>query len=188
VNPRSPAESVTLFEEIATLDRLLNEHRRAIGRDFPGYRNHAYRVANLCAAACSATPSQLETIAIAAAFHDLGIWTDGTFDYLEPSVRLARSYLAASGNERQAAEVVAMIRDHHKLTPPGANPTALVESFRRADWADLSMGAIAFGIQRPLARLLFTVWPSAGFHRRLVQLTLERWRRHPLSPLPMVRL
>jgi hypothetical protein len=30
-------------------------------------------------------------------------------------------------------------------------------------------------------------WPDAGFHRRLVQLTVDRFRHHPLSPLPMVK-
>ena len=41
-------------------------------------------------------PQQIEKIAVATAFHDLGIWTDGTFDYLQPSVRLASAYLAGA--------------------------------------------------------------------------------------------
>jgi hypothetical protein len=36
--------------------------------------------------------------------------------------------------------------------------------------------------------LLFATWPSAGFHWRLVTLTLNRFRSHPLTPLPMVKL
>ena len=32
-------------------------------------------------------------IAVAAVFHDIGIWSNKTFDYLEPSVALAREYL-----------------------------------------------------------------------------------------------
>jgi len=35
---------------------------------------------------------------------------------------------------------------------------------------------------------LFAAWPSAGFHWRLMTLTLDRVRSHPLTPLPMVRL
>ena len=31
-------------------------------------------------------------------------------------------------------------------------------------------------------------WPSAGFHWRLVELTVAWFPRHPLTPLPMVRL
>jgi len=50
-----------------------------IGRDITAYRNHTYRVLNLCVAQSSNALEQLEKIAIAAAFHDLGIWTDSTF-------------------------------------------------------------------------------------------------------------
>jgi hypothetical protein len=36
-------------------------------------------------------------LVIAACFHDLGIWTDHTFDYLSPSAGLARDYLQRYG-------------------------------------------------------------------------------------------
>jgi hypothetical protein len=75
---------------------VLETHAAALGGDFKAYRNHAYRVVNLCVALSSG--HQVEKIAIAAAFHDLGIWTDGTFDYLQPSVKLASDYLTHSGN------------------------------------------------------------------------------------------
>ena len=42
--------------------------------------------------------------------------------------------------------------------------------------------------QPPDERPVLAGWPSAGFHWRLVQLTLERFRTHPLTPLPMVKL
>jgi hypothetical protein len=29
--------------------------------------------------------------------------------------------------------------------------------------------------------------PNRGFHQRLVVLTAQRCRRHPLSPLPMIK-
>jgi hypothetical protein len=45
-----------------------------------------------------------------------------------------------------------------------------------------------FGIPRPFVARLFATWPSAGFHWRLVTLTLDRFRSHPLTPLPMVKL
>jgi hypothetical protein len=45
-----------------------------------------------------------------------------------------------------------------------------------------------FGIPRGFIRSVFATWPDAGFHWRLVQLTLHRFRTHPLSPLPMVKL
>ena len=39
----------------------------------------------------------LEKIAVAAVIHDLGIWTNKTFDYIAPSAALAREHLAARG-------------------------------------------------------------------------------------------
>ena len=73
-----------------------------------------------------------------------------------------------------------MIADHHKITPSHANHDSLVEPFRRADWIDVTRGLRTFGLPRPLIRSVLAGWPSAGFHWRLVQLTLERFRMHPL--------
>ena len=69
-----------LLTEIATLDDVLCAHANELGNDFGRYRNHAYRVANLCLSLSPPHPDRLEKVAIAAAFHDLGIWTDGKFD------------------------------------------------------------------------------------------------------------
>ena len=64
-----------LLTKIPILDELLHAHVGVLGRDFEGYRNHTYRVVNLCVAQTSSDPEQLEKLAIAAAFHDMGIWT-----------------------------------------------------------------------------------------------------------------
>jgi hypothetical protein len=118
----------------------------------------------------------------------LGIWTDRTFDYIAPSIALAREYLVARAREDWITEISAMIADHHKITPSMANPTSLVEPFRQADWIDVTGGLRRFGVPRPCVARLFATWPDAGFHWRLVQLALHRFRTHPLTPLPMVRL
>jgi hypothetical protein len=93
----------------------------ALGGDFAGYRNHAYRVMNLCLAL---SPSgDRRKIALAAAFHDLGIWTAATFDYIPPSVELASAHLAASSRSPWAPEIETTIREHHKLTRFRPHPT-----------------------------------------------------------------
>ena len=177
-----------LLTEIATLDGLLEAHVAALGRDFTAYRNHTYRVVNLCAAQVPAGPEALEKLAIAAAFHDLGIWTDGTFDYLRPSVRAAAAHLTRIGRAGWVPEITAMILEHHKLSTYRGDPDWLVEPFRRADWVDVSRGIRTFGLPSRLLREIFATWPSAGFHRRLVQMELTRLRTHPWNPLPMVKL
>jgi len=177
-----------LLTEIGILDQLLHAHTAVLGRDFTAYRNHTYRVVNLCVAQSSADPEQLEKMAIAAAFHDMGIWTDGTFDYLQPSVRLATEHLAHSRRAEWTSEITEMILQHHKISPYRGDPRWLVEPFRRADWVDVSRGLLTFGLSRSVLSEIFTAWPSAGFHKRLVQMELSRLRTHPWNPLPMMRL
>ena len=130
--------TVNLLSDVPTLDALLQSHVAELGGDFTGYRNHAYRVLNLCVDFSADSPSRLEKIAVAAAFHDMGIWTDKTFDYLRPSAALATTYLRDSGNETWTTEIGEMILEHHKVSSYRRNTGSLVEPFRRADWVDVS--------------------------------------------------
>lgn len=177
-----------LVTEIALLDDLLAAHAGQLAGDAAAYRNHTYRVANLCLALCGGDHAQLDKIALTAAFHDIGIWTDGTLDYLAPSAERARKHLAGSDAERWTEEVIETILQHHKLRKYRAHSAWLVEPFRRADLVDVSQGLVRFGLSRQFLRELYTQWPSAGFHKRLLQLGASRLRTHPLSPLPMLRL
>ena len=177
-----------MMGSLPTLDTILDTHAAALGADFDGYRNHSYRVAHLCLAQLSGSDEEVEKVAIAAAFHDLGIWTDHTFDYLIPSAALARAYLAGSGRAEWIPAITDTIFGHHKVSRYRGRDEWLVEPFRRADWTDVSMGAISWGLPRRLLAQAVSVWPRAGFHKRLVQLELRRLRTHPWSPLPMVRL
>jgi hypothetical protein len=182
-----PAEAEgALMTSIPAIDDVLDDYATALRKDFVGYRNHVYRVANLCIAL--AGRSELQKIAVAAVFHDLGIWTNGTFDYIAPSIALARDYLAERAREDWAVEIETMIADHHKITHSAASPDSLVEAFRRADWIDVTRGLRGFGIPPPFVARVFATWPDAGFHWRLLTLALDRLRSHPLTPLPMVRL
>jgi hypothetical protein len=175
----------TLVHQHPIIDDVLNDHATALGDDFFAYRNHVYRIVNLCAA--MAGQGEVEKIAVAAVFHDLGIWTNSTFDYIAPSIALAHDYLVAHAREDWIGEIEGMIADHHKISST-ADPASLIEAFRRADWIDVTHGLRRFGIPRSFIAALFATWPSAGFHWRLLTLTLDRFRSHPLTPLPMVRL
>jgi hypothetical protein len=176
-----------LLTSLPTVEQVLHDHASELGHDLVGYRNHVYRVVNLCLAIMGYSRVELEKIAVAAVFHDLGIWTNNTFDYIAPSVAIARQYLAAQGMADWIPQIEAMIVDHHKITSSRTNPQSLVESFRRADWIDVSRGVRRFGLPRTLIVAVGTTWPSAGFHRRLVQLPIDRFWKHPLTPLPMVK-
>lgn len=169
------------------MNAVLARHMADLGGDAVGYRHHVYRVVNLCVAFAPDGSVPLEQIEIAAVFHDLGIWTAGTFDYLEPSVVLAADHLAKYGGPAQLADVTAMIREHHKVTAYRGPGAAIVEAFRRADWVDVSRGLLTCGLPRTTIARIRGRWPDAGFHRRLLQLSAARLVRHPLDPLPMLR-
>jgi len=176
-----------VITEISTLDAILGDYSAALGPDAAPYRNHAYRVANLCVIQSPSRGEAREKIAVAAAFHDLGIWTDHTFDYLAPSVRLASAWLAGSDKAAWTPEVAEMILNHHKVTRYRGRADWLVEPFRRADWVDVTRGVLTFGLRRSLVGDLYAKWPDAGFHKRLVQLELSHLRKHPFNPLPVFR-
>jgi len=196
------ADYAGLLTSHPTVDEVLNDHASELGHDLIAYRNHVYRVVNLCLAIVGDGRVELEKIAVAAVFHDLGIWTNQTFDYLAPSVAVAREHLTARGMADWVPEIEAMIVNHHKVMPFRANPhpaatargalsgvegPSLVESFRRADWIDVTRGLRRFGLPRTFVAAVAATWPNAGFHRRLVELTIDRWLKHPLNPLPMVK-
>ena len=119
-----------LLTKIPMVDEVLQKHATELGSDFAGYRNHVFRVVNLCVSQVGR--DELEKISIAAVFHDLGIWTNSTFDYIAPSIALAHGYLARRGRQEWAGEIEGMIAEHHKITAaaagsgpptrPGSNP------------------------------------------------------------------
>jgi hypothetical protein len=111
-----------------------------------------------------------------------------TYDYLEPSKQLARGYLSKTDQGRWTEEIEAMIEQHHKFRKYTAGPGWLVEPFRKADWIDVSRGWLTFGLPSVFVSEVLSKFPNAGFHKRLVDLTWQRFKAHPLSPLPMMRL
>src|SRR5689334_20791623 len=133
-----------IIVDLPLLETLLDAHSDALGLDLVAYRNHCCRMTNICLALQAGSVSASEKTQIAAAFHDIGIWTHRTFDYLEPSAMLAREYLNQSGRADWADEVSAMITEHHKVTH--YQGSSLVEAFRRADLADVSLGMLRFGL------------------------------------------
>ena len=203
-------DHASLLTSLPTVEAVLDNHASELGHDLIAYRNHVYRVVNLCLAIVGDRCIELEKIAVAAVFHDLGIWTNNTFDYIAPSVAIAREHLTTRGMPDWIPEIEAMIVDHHKVTTSRANPhpstiaggalsgvagpalsgvegQLLVESFRRADWIDVTRGLRRFGLPRTFIAAVAATWPDEGFHRRLVELTIDRWWKHPLNPLPMVK-
>ncbi|MHC8285965.1 phosphohydrolase [Pseudomonas sp. XS1P51] len=178
---------MNLVREFPVTDEILASFAQVIGADLPGYRNHIYRVLNFYIAISGIEGLPSEAVQIAAAFHDLGIWTDRTIDYLDPSVRLAEDYLAGRQQSHLGSEVTALILEHHKVRPYGAAHALSVEPFRRSDVIDVSLGVVTFGLPRAFVKAVKSAFPNRGFHWLLIRLTARQLLRSPLRPLPMFR-
>ena len=162
-------------------DAILDRWKGELGNDAPAYRNHVHRVIDFCSALHE---GDREKIVIAACFHDLGIWTARTWDYLDPSITLATNYLREQGLAQWTDEIALVIGMHHRIR---RHDDPLVEAFRRSDLVDVSLGLVRFGLPCALVRDVRARHANAGFHKRLVQLACGWWVRHPLHPLPVLK-
>lgn len=173
--------------QMLLIDPLLTPYQTVIGRDFARYRNHVCRVFLNCILFDN-RPENQEKYAIAAVFHDIGIWTDHTFDYLHPSIARASDYLLANQKTDWMEEIILMIDMHHKWTPYRGLHADLVEVFRKADWIDVSLGTRTFGLDGKTIRAQHKTYPNLGFHSFLLRSTLKQLLKHPFrNPLPMFK-
>lgn len=169
------------------LEALLQPWQNLLEGDYQGYRNHVYRMLHCCFALHVCEPQAQQKLMIAAAFHDIGLWTENTLDYIAPSVHPAMHYLEQQGLADWSEEISLMITEHHKIRRFGDKRYPLVEVFRRADLVDLSRGLVRFGLSRRFLRELNACFPNAGFHAGLMR-KAGRWlKKHPLRPAPMIK-
>ena len=183
-----------MLTDLSIVDQLLTSWQRMLDRDYTAYRHHVYRVINLTRAFYPGmTGNELVLLQVAAAYHDIGIWTNNTLDYLVPSADQACAYLAQRPEQGQASLeskqhlVQTMIIEHHRVRPLPDLDMPLAEAFRKADWTDVTLGVRRFGLRWSDYREITREFPIAGFHARLMELVRHRLREAPLSPLPMLR-
>lgn len=178
-----------LITEQPDIERTMLLYQIPMGKDLQAYKNHVYRMYNYAAWYVDYDETELRKLAIAAAFHDIGIWTHGTFDYLGPSEQTAMQYLKRFElPDAWNMEVALIIERHHQLLKYDGVFRKNVEAFRKADLADLSKG-IARG-KLPFAAIEQSVsaFPYLGFHVVLARFALRELLRNPFNPLPMLRL
>ena len=177
-----------MFAPEPLIENLLAPHAPTAGADFRGYRNHCQRIFRFCLTLAGERASaERDIYAVAAAFHDLGIFTSDTLDYLAPSRALARDWLAAHGKSALDRVVEDMIESHHALLSRPGDRDSTTEIFRRADLVDLSLGAIRFGVPSAIVTEVRQSFPNAGFHRFLVRAFGRRALTHPFALAPMLK-
>jgi hypothetical protein len=180
-------QTAAVEKNIPLLEEILGEWKAAIGVDFAGYRNHVYRMVNFCFAQRDFPAEEREKIVIAGCFHDLGIWSHATFDYLPPSIELAKEYLQKNRRESIGAEIGLMIEMHHKLGKYETAQNPLVEVFRKGDLVDFSLGIVKCGLPKSYIKSVKKQFPNAGFHKCLARLAGKWFLRHPLNPVPVLK-
>lgn len=163
------------------MDSILHQFEKDMGNGFEMYHNHVYRIFNLTLPFVT-TDEEIQSLSIACAFHDLGIWTHQTFDYLQPSINLALEY---SQNSRISEEIETIINFHHKIFKIKTSPIA--ELFRQSDLIDLTLGLFRFGRKGELIRQVRKTFPNRGFHVFLGKMFLKNLLINPLKPLPMYK-
>lgn len=168
------------------IEKLLTQHEKEIGKDFEKYKNHVYRVFSICTRMDNVKHDE-EKYAIAAVFHDIGIWTANTFDYLEPSIARANNYLETEGKSDWKDEIKFMIDMHHKKSRYLGKYEKTVEIFRRADWIDVTKGKKLFGFSKLEYNRIIKQYPILGFHKFLIMQTIKNLFKSPLNPLPMFK-
>jgi hypothetical protein len=191
----SASDEFTVYRDHPLLDAVLNMHKSEIGQDYESYRNHCLRVLSFAVyhlgGKKNLQPGDLNVIAIALAYHDIGLWTpdSGTLNYLEPSVgvmerEMKQRILSIEAQEENQifpadflsetdiATVREIILQHHKYrewttTPEKDNNPAdarLVNAVRKGDWADATVGIIRYGLPANYLQAAYISIPEAGFH------------------------
>lgn len=173
------------MENITEKIDLILESYLELLKDDLGYVNHTKRMVLYALELQELNEEQIEKFVIAVAFHDLGIWTEKSFDYLEPSVELARAYLTQQDKMAYEHDVVQMIDEHHKQTPIKNNP--LAELFRKADLIDVSWGLLSFGVDGEKIKEIKKAFPNNGFHKTLIKWAWRQLKKEPWRPMPMLK-
>lgn len=183
------ADTLVLMVEPPSVESLLEPYREDLGRHYAAYRNHVLRQLALCdlLGVDQTDPDTRIALKVAAVFHDLGIWTERTWDYIEPSLDLAEHWLMDNGRDDLKPIVARLIREHHGLSARGEAKDP-VEVFRRADVIEVWFGLRRYGLPYAEYRKQLKLHPEAGLHTMIVTKFFKNLVRHPLRPLPMFKL
>ncbi len=174
-------------ENIPLLEDIFSEWKDIIGSEYQGYRNHVYRMVHFCLVLRECNDKEREKIIIAGAFHDIGIWIKDTIDYIPPSLPPAMEYLKRRSLVAWSTEIELMITEHHKIREYKDTTHPLVETFRKGDLVDFSLGLFKFGIPKTYINSVKEKYPNAGFHKNLAKRAGKWFLRHPLNPAPMIK-
>lgn len=145
--------------------------RRDLGEDFAATCGHVHRVLTHALHFLGEEAARhRRAVEVAAAFNDIGLWTDDALACPEPSTAVT---LREKGERRlgiDPALLAAMIREHHKVAACRGPLAVPVEAFRKADWVDASGGLVRHGLSRAAVKAVSEAIRDQGFPRVLLRL------------------
>ena len=165
--------SVATIQIAATrprIEEIFAPYRKALGDDYPGYRNHVYRTVTYAMHFIGEDEVAEGAVETAMVYHDIGLWTDRAPAYLEPSEALALADNEKFGWGFDPELLRGIIHWHHKLTAYRGPHERVIEACRKPDWIDATMGTVRKGMSRANIKAVEEAFPNAGFHKALLRL------------------
>lgn len=164
---------------IPQIEETLSQWKDIIGKDYAGYKHHVYRVVHFGLALKACSEEERKKLITAACFHDIGIWFSNSMNYIPASINVAEEYLTEQGLSEWEDEIKLIISEHHKLKKDKNTQFPLIESFRKADLIDTSMGLFKFGLSRAFIEKVKDAFPNEGYHNNLGQMTIQWFLKGP---------
>lgn len=158
----------------------LNKHKAEIGEDYEAYRGHIYRVYTYANHFLNGDDEGFSrAISAALVYHDIGLWTDHTLAYLEPSRDRAVQNLHSTFSDEEMNLIRDIIYWHHKMTPFEGAHANIVNAVRKADWIDATRGLIHQGMPKIHIKDVVSAIPYGGFHEMLMGFGFKLYGRSP---------
>ena len=156
---------IKIISESEYVETYLQPFESVIGADYPGYRNHIYRVLTFAIHFLNGKEDDIEIIAAALVFHDIGLWTDKAISYIDVSVDRAKWTLRSILPKESIDLVNNIIYWHHKITPYTGRHEDVIEAVRKADWLDATLGIVNYGMPASHISKVYKAIPDSGFHQ-----------------------
>lgn len=185
---RDPAleGDIAVITKDLVIEENLSRYKGILGKDYPGYRNHIYRVLSFSLHFLHGDETYRDIIAASLVYHDIALWTDGTNAYIKPSRARARKDLKNTKfDPDQMSLIEGIIEWHHKITPYRGEHSNVINAVRKADWVDFTYGMVHFGLPRKHIATVRDAIPESGFHNTLNQFALGK-RLHKWNILKAV--
>jgi len=156
-------DAIQIIDHSGHVEALFAPYREVIGRDFPAYRGHVYRVITYAMHFLDGDAEARPLVETAFVYHDIGLWTQNELAYLEPSEERALADNETFGWGFDPQLLRDAIHWHHKVLPYRGPNARIVEAVRKGDWIDATDGKIRKGLSKAQVKAVQDAIPNYEF-------------------------